>query len=256
MRNSMVAVAAVGTAVLVLSAPALVAAQSAGTGQIPQTPDGKPDLHGIWQAVNTAEWDVEPHEGRPGIPPGMGVVEGEKIPYQPWALAKKQENFAQRHTVDPVSKCYLPGVPRATYMPFPFQIFQTPKYVTILYEYAHTMRLIPVDGSAHPDGLEFWMGDSRGRYEGDALVIEVTNFNDTTWFDKAGNFHSEALRVIERYTLTEPDTITYEATIEDPKVFTRPWKISMPLYLRKEKNLQLLEYECYSFPEAGVEAGK
>ena len=116
--------------------------------------------------------------------------------------------------------------------------------MTILYEYAHTMRLIPVDGSAHPDGLEFWMGDSRGRYEGDALVIEVTNFNDTTWFDKAGNFHSEALRVIERYTLTEPDTITYEATIEDPKVFTRPWKISMPLYLRKEKNLQLLEYEC------------
>ena len=209
----------------------------------------RPDLQGIWQAVNTAEWNLEPHEGRPGIPPGMGVVVGDTIPYQPTALAKRQENFKQRDTADPISKCYMPGVPRATYMGVPFQIFQTDTHVTILYEYAHTMRLIPLSGPHLSEGAEFWMGESRARYEGNTLVVDVRNFNADSWFDRAGNFHSEGLRVVERYTKTDPETLMYEATIEDPKVFTRPWTIAMPLYRRKEKNLQLLEYECYSFPE-------
>jgi hypothetical protein len=149
-------------------------------------------------------------------------------------------------TADPAeTNCYLPGVPRATYMPFPFEIIQTPNYMAISYEFAHALRSIALDGSSHPEGLPgAWMGDSRGRWEGNTLVVDVRNFNDETWFDRAGNFHSDELHVVERYTLTDSDHILYEATIEDPKVFTRPWKISMPLYRRVEKNAKLLEYEC------------
>jgi hypothetical protein len=206
----------------------------------------QPNLNGIWRAINTAAWDIQDHTGALGVPPGQGVVEGNEIPYQAWAAAKKQENFAKRASADPTeANCYLPGVPRATYMPFPFEIVQTPKTVAIIYEFAHASRAIPLDGSPHPDGLpDAWMGDSRGRWDGNTLVVDVKNFNDQTWFDHAGNFHSEDLHVIERYTLTDRDHIQYEATIEDPKVFTRSWKMSMPLYRVVEKNARLLEYEC------------
>ncbi len=130
-------------------------------------------------------------------------------------------------------------------MPFPFEIVQTPQKIAISYEFAHALRTVTMDGSSHPEGLpDTWMGDSRGRWEGKTLVVDVKNFNDDTWFDRAGNFHSDALHVVERYTLTDPDHIAYEATIEDPKVFTRPWKMSMPLYRRVDKNVKLLEYEC------------
>ncbi len=211
-----------------------------------RTSDGKPDFSGIWQAINTAAWDLQDHTGQLGLPPGQGVVEGNEIPYQPWAAAKKRENFAHRKTADPTeANCFLPGVPRATYMPYPFEIVQTPKRIAIAYEFAHALRNIPMDGSPHPDGLpDAWMGDSRGHWDGNTLVVDVKNFNDQTWFDQAGNFHSEALHVVERYSLTDPDHIRYEATIEDPKVFTQPWKISMPLYRLVDKNLKLLEYEC------------
>jgi len=210
-----------------------------------RTPDGKPDLSGIWQALNTAAWDIQDHSGQLGVPGGQGVVEGNEIPYQPWAAAKKRENFANRMTADPEAQCFQAGVPRATYMPFPFQIIHTPKFVGMVYEYAHSRRIIYTDGSRHPEGaLDFWMGDSRGRWEGDTLVVDVTNFNDQTWFDRAGNFHSEALHVVERYTPVDSNHIMYQATIEDPKVFTRPWTISMPLYRRLDKNPKLLEYEC------------
>jgi hypothetical protein len=220
-----------------------------GGSTIPRMPDGKPSLEGIWQALNTAAWDIQDHAGRLGVPAGQGVVEGNDIPYQEWALAKKKENFEKRATLDPETKCYMPGVPRITYMPFPFQIAQFPDHILIIYEYIHIHRLMPLDGSSHPDPevLDFWMGDSRARWEGDTLVVDVANFNDQTWFDRAGNFHSEALHVTERYTRIDFDHIAYEATIEDPKVFTRPWKIAMPLYLRRDKNIQLLEYECYAY---------
>jgi hypothetical protein len=130
-------------------------------------------------------------------------------------------------------------------MPFPFKITQTAKDVAISYEFTHTLRPIVMDGSPHPETPEEnWMGISRGRWEGDTLVVDVRNFNDQTWFDHAGNFHSEKLHVVERYSMTDSDHILYEATIEDPKVFTRPWKISMPLYRVVDKNARLLEYEC------------
>jgi hypothetical protein len=213
----------------------------------PRTPDGKPDLNGIWQVFNAAHWNLEPHSAEQGVPAGQGVVEGGTIPYKPEALAKKQQNYANRATADPFSKCYLPGVPRITYVPLPFEITQSPKYVVVAYEFAHARRIIYTDGSPHAEALEFWMGDSRGRWEGDTLVIDTNDFNDNTWFDKAGNYHSNALHVIERYTPSDSSHINYEVTIEDPKVFTRPWKMSMVIYRRVDAGLQLLDYDCVSF---------
>jgi len=235
----------------------IVFSATAPTAQtaFPRDADGKPNLNGIWQVMNSAAWDIQDHPGQlfPGLPPrfampaGQGVVEGNEIPYQPSALKKKQENYSNRQTADPENHCFLPGVPRITYMPHPFQIFQTPTQISIVYEYLHAVRNIYMN-SPHPKGpIEFWMGDSRARWEGDTLVVDVVHFSDKTWFDRAGNFHSEELHVVERYSPMGPDRISYEVTIEDPKVFTRPWKMSMPLYRRAERNAQLLEFECHAY---------
>jgi hypothetical protein len=243
-----------GSVVRGLLAVGLIAALAdAGAAQepaaaFPRTPDGKPDLSGFWQVMNTAAWDIQDHGAQPGVPAGQGVVVGNEIPYQPWALAKKQENYASRATADPVSKCYMAGVPRVTYLGFPFQIMQMPDMVAVLYEYAYNIRYIHTDGSGHPEGpLDWWMGDSRGRWDGDTLVVDVVHFNDKTWFDRAGNFHSDALRVTERYTPIDRNAISYEARIEDPKVFTRPWDMRMVLYRRREPNFRLMEYVCHGF---------
>jgi hypothetical protein len=238
----------------------------------PRTPDGKPDLNGIWQALNEANYDLEIHNARPAmalrpgpygpvpaaqvlalgavgaVPPGLGVVEGGEIPYRPEALAKKKQNQENWLNADPEIKCYLPGVPRATYMPYPFQILQNANAIFFNYEYAGAVRNIFLKDPGPPP-VESWMGQSVGHWEGETLVIDVTGLNDQTWFDRAGNFHSEALHVVERYTRTSPDVISYEATIEDPKVFTRPWKISMPLYRRQEKNAQIMDFKCVEFVE-------
>jgi hypothetical protein len=256
--------AALGTtiavvAILLSSHPVQFAAQAPGTPyRAPRTPDGKPNLNGIWQTLNTANWDLQGHAARAGqlvalgavgaVPAGRGVVEGDEIPYLPAAAAKKKENFEKWMTADPEIRCYLPGVPRATYMPYPFQIVQTPKYILIAYEFAGASRTIYMD---NPPSSPFdtWMGHSVGHWEGDTLVVNVTSFNDQTWFDRAGNFHSDALHVVERYTPISPDALTYEVTIEDPKVFSRPWKMSMPVYRRLEKNAQLLEFKCVEFAE-------
>ena len=153
--------------------------------QLPRTADGKPDFSGIWQAFTTAGWDLEDHSAEQGVPAGQTIIDGGEIPYQPWALAKKKENYANRSTLDPLSKCYMPGVPRAMYLPFPFEIVQTPQYMGIFFEYGLVTRMVFMDGSKKPEALEFWMGDSRGRWEGDTLVVDVTLFTDKTWFDKA-----------------------------------------------------------------------
>ena len=207
---------------------------SAQAYKAPRTADGTPDLQGIWQVRNTsAAFDLEDHAGALGIPAGRSVIvdpaDG-KIPYRPEALAKRQENFKNRDSADTLNKCYMPGVPRITYLDFPFQIFQTPKYTLIAYEYIHIYRTIFTNGSPHIDGLDFWLGDPRGHWDGDTLVVDVTNFNDQTWFDASGDYHSDKLHVVERYTRTGPDTLRYEATIEDPAMFTRPWKISLKIH--------------------------
>jgi len=218
---------------------------------VPRTSFGHPDLTGIWQTANTAVWDVEAHAASLGVPAGQSVVVGGHIPYTEEAEAQRAENYANRLTADPEAQCKMVGVPRITYMPYPFQIVQTPEQVSILYEYVHTVRSIFLD-TDHPDDLEirYWMGDSRGRWEGDTLVVDVVNFTDQTWFDRSGNFHSEDLHVVERYTLTGPDHMLYEVTIEDPAVFTEPWQMSMPLYRRIEDGARLLEYECHEYLES------
>jgi hypothetical protein len=234
---------------------------ASGQGQAfkaPRTADGKPNLTGIWQVMNTANWDLQTHEARQGpvvslgaafaVPPGLGVVEGEEIPYLPAAAAKKKTNGENWMTLDPEVKCYMPGIPRATYMPYPFQIVQSTNTVLMAYEFSTASRIIRM-GTTEKSPAPAWMGWSIGRWEGETLVIDVTDIEEKTWFDRAGNFHSDALHVVERYTMTDPNTLQYEATIEDPKVFSRPWKISMPIYRRQEKNAQLMEYKCVPFVE-------
>ena len=256
-------------AVMMLFFP--MAAQDFPAYRAPRFPGtANPDLNGVWEAVNSANWDLEDHAAGPSPlpallgaigaePAGQSVVVGGTIPYQPWAGQKKKENFKNRFarptdhisnetTGDPEAKCYLPGVPRATYMPFPFQIVQTPQFILISYEYANAARTIYMKDPGPPP-VDSWMGQSVGHWEGDTLVVDATGFNDQSWLDRAGDFHSDALHVVERYTLHGPDTLMYEATIEDKNVFTRPWKISMPIYRRQEKNVQLMEFKCVEFVE-------
>ena len=228
------------------------------TYRAPRTADGKPNLTGIWEAMNTANWDIQAHVARPGpvvalgaafsVPPGLGVVEGNEIPYQPAAAAKKKENGENWLARDPEIKCYMPGIPRATYMPYPFQIVQSKDTILMAYEFASASRIIRMN-STEKSPASAWMGWSVGRWEGETLVIDVTDIEEQTWFDRAGNFHSDALHVVERYTPSDANTLNYEVTIEDPKVFTRPWKMSMPLYRHQEKNAQLMEYKCVEFVE-------
>jgi hypothetical protein len=234
--------------VVLLFAVAVAGGQTSNNQAVPRTPDGRPDLSGIWQVMNSAAWDIQDHAARKGVPAGIGVVVGNDIPYKPEALAKKRQNYENRATADPEAKCYLPGVPRIMYMPYPFQIFQTTETVTMLFEYVHATRFIYTNGTAHPAGhIDWWMGDSRGRWEGDTLVVDDVDFNEDTWFDRAGNFHSDALHLVERFTPVDRDHITYEVTVEDPKVFTAPWRMSTILYRHREPNFQLLEYECFTF---------
>lgn len=249
--------------VIVLLAAALPAlAQVPGSDAlqalIPRAPDGKPKLDGIWQALAPANWDIRPHAARPGAldtlgalgaePPGLGVVAGGVIPYQAWAAEQQRENYAQRIALDTEVKCFMPGVPRATYMPYPLQIFQSDQYVMIAYQFANAVRTIHLNDPG-PAPTSFWMGWSVGHWEGDSFVVEVTNQKADTWFDRAGNFHSGALHVTERYTPLGPNHMRYEATIEDPEVFTEPWTISLPLYRRVEENAELLEFKCIPFSE-------
>ncbi len=238
----------------------------------PRGADGKPDLNGIWQALSGANYDLEGHTARPAmalrpgpygpvpapqvlalgavgaVPPGVGVVEGGEIPYKPEALATRKKNQEDWLNRDPEIKCYLPGVPRATYMPYPFQILQSASAIAFVYEYDGAVRNIYMKDPG-PAPIDSWMGQSAGHWEGETLVVKVTDMNEKTWFDRAGNFHSDKLRVEERFTRTSPDVIAYQATIEDPDVFTRPWKISMPLYRRQEKNVQILDFKCVEFIE-------
>ena len=265
---TMAAVAAVALSVTAVPIAGQAKPSSAG---ISRTEDKRPNLNGIWQAFNTANWDILAHEAqaapRPAImgawgaqPGGMGIVEGNELPYRPEALEKKRRNFENRMTVkvandptrydtgDPELQCYRPGVPRANYMPFPFQIFQNREQIMIVYEYKWSVRWIYMDTKSEAP-VDSWMGWSNGRWDGDTLVVDVSGFNEYTWFDRAGNFHSDAMRVTERWTPSGPNHILYEATIDDPKVFTRPWKMSFPIYRRLEPNLQLIEFNCVPFVE-------
>ena len=243
----------------------------------PRGPGGvHPDLNGIWQALGTAHYDIERHMARPSlqlregprgplpsrgtvalgtvaaVPPGPGVVvdegKGDGIPYTAEALAQRDENRAHWLDRDPEIKCYLPGVPRATYMPFPFQIIQGEHDIFFAYQYANAVRNIYREDPG-PAPIDAWMGQTVASWDGDTLVLDVTGLLADTWLDRAGNHHSEQLHVVERYTPTGPNHLHYEVTIEDPAVYTRPWKISLPLYRRMETDLQLMDFKCVEFVE-------
>jgi hypothetical protein len=219
-------------------------ASGARAESLPRTADGRPNLQGIWQVRNRAAENLLGRAARDHQPNARSVVEGDVIPYQPEAAKQQLANHVNRAGADPLGKCYLPGVPRSMYLAYPFHIFQTHDHVAMTFAWSQVFRLIYTDGKPplHP-GIESWMGDSRGQWAGDTLVVEVTGQNGNTWFDQAGNFHSDALRVTEKYSLVDADTIRYEATINDPKVFTRPWKLAMPLH-RQKKLTRLPEYQC------------
>ena len=227
--------------------------------KVARTADGKPDLNGIWQAMGSAHWNLEPHnaEASPvtamgaigAIPAGLGVVEGGRIPYKPEALKQRAENKVKWLELDPLVQCKLPGVPRATYLPQPFQIIQEPKTMLLTYEFAGADRIVYMDRPKSEAQVDSWMGYNLGRWEGDTLVIDVSGQMQDTWLDSAGNFHGPAMRVQERYTPMGPNVLMYEATITDPETFTKPWKISLPLYRRLDKNMQLLDFKCVEFVE-------
>lgn len=267
-RKSIISLAVPAVAVLGLS---LTVRPTAGQQQHYKAPrlvgTQHPDLNGVWQSFTTADWDIEDHPAAPGPyphllgawgaqPAGPGIVEGGVLPYRPEALAKKRKNFETRMTVDPFNfelgeptlKCYLPGVPRAAYMSFPFHILQGGDLMMMAYGFGQASRVIHI--GTHPKAPgDSWMGWSNGRWEGETLVVDVTDFNGQQWLDRAGNYNSDALHVIERYTPISPDHLMYEATLDDPKVFTRPWKISLPLYRRIEPNVRVLENKCVEFTE-------
>ena len=251
-------IATVLAAAGLLCAANSVPGQTTSTYKAPRAADGKPNLNGIWQSMNSAYWDIEAHPAAPGpvtalgaaysVPGGLGIVEGGPLPYKPEALVKKRENAAKRLELDPEIKCYQPGTPRAMYMPYPFQIIQSPKHIMMVFEFAGAVRTIYMaDQTEAP--ADSWMGWSNGKWEGETLVINTEGFFGRTWFDRAGNFHSKAMTVVERLSARSLETLNYEATITDPETFTRPWKISMPLYRRVEKNAQLTEYRCVEFSE-------
>jgi hypothetical protein len=274
MRRVTVLTALLGTLLLVL----IQTREPAGQASRPARIGGRPNLNGVWQALNEANWDLEAHAARPGmvtqpgvypnydfarvpaapvlalgaaggVPGSAGVVAGDgRIPYKPEALKKKQENAANWLDRDPELKCYLPGLPRAMYMPYPFQIVQGDGKINMQFEFSNATRTIFLEKADRPP-FDAWMGFSAGKWDGDTLVVTADHFTDKSWFDRAGNFHSDQLRLTERFTPLSDDAMNYEVTIEDPQTFTQPWKISMPLYRRLEANAQLIEYRCTEYVE-------
>ena len=280
-RTPVILVAVVTVAVIGLLLARPTSSQQTGVS-IPRI-NGKPDFSGLWQTNNEANWDLEAHHARPAaitqkgyydyeyarvpaapvlalgaagiVPPSVGVVQGDgRIPYKPETLKQKQENAANWVDRDPELRCYLPGLPRATYMPSPFQIAQSATKMEFSYQFSNAARTVHLDKVELPP-LTSYMGNSVGRWEGDTLVVTVTDQNEITWFSRAGDFHTDQLKVTERYTPRSADAIWYEATIEDPQVFTRPWTIAMPIYRRLEPNAHLMENRCVDFVEEFLYGG-
>lgn len=239
--------ATLATALPPLAGAAGNSAKAPRTERIPRLANGKPDFSGIWQTTSAADYDLEPHAARKDAPPGPGIVEGDAIPYLPKALEQRRKNFEARNSADPRLKCFTLGVPRGIYYPEPFQIFQRDRDLTLLFQFGHSVRTIHTNGTDHPKvPNDWWLGDSRARWEGDTLVVDAKHFNDETWLDRAGNFHSDALHVVERWRYLDANTIEYKATLDDPQVYSRPWSLGVLLHRHREKNFQLIENYCYT----------
>ena len=271
-------VAAALAAVAVSAVLSISVTRTAGqTARAARTPDGKPNFNGVWQALNEANWDLQAHDARAGmvmqkgvydyeyakvpaapvvalgaaagVPGSIGVVQGDgQIPYKPEAAAIKQQNGENWIDRDPELKCYLPGIPRAMYMPYPFAIVQNADKIHMTFGFSNAARVIHM-GKVEGPPDDTYMGHSIGHWDNNTLVVDVTNFNGKNWFDRAGNFHSDGLHLVERFSAISADAIHYEVTIDDPKTFTRPWTIAMPLYRRLEPNATVLDYPCIEFSE-------
>jgi len=274
MRTQFTGSRGVAAAAAIVVVFALTAMRPSGQAtRAARTIDGKPNLNGIWQVTNTANWDLLPHTVRPAVaqpgvyanhpvlaapvvalgsvglvPPGPGVVEGNEIPYTPQAAAQKRDNAEHWLDRDPELRCYMPGVPRAMYMPYPFQITQSPNKIQMVFSYANASRTIYL-GQTPNAPADMWMGHSVGHWEGNTLVVDVTSLNDRTWLSRSGDFHSDALHLVERYTPITADALRYEVTVEDPNVYTRPWKMSMVLYRQLEDNAMLMDFRCIEYVE-------
>lgn len=235
-------------------------AQAQGKGR-PARLMGHPNLNGIWHAYNTAYWNLEAHSATAldkfwqlgafgAIPAGESVIKGGgKIPYLQSALKKRAENRAGWPKADPAAKCYMPGIPRATYQPFPFQIFQgNDPDILMVYPFATSNRLIHMKNHIEPP-VDTWMGRSNGHWDGDTLVVETHGFNGMTWLDRSGNYYSSMAHVTERFKLMDSSHIDYQATIEDPTVYSKPWTIEMTLYRDTNPNARLLQFKCVTFTD-------
>jgi len=232
----------------IVAASLAISAQAVAKAKLPRLANGRPDFSGIWQTTSAADYDLEPHATRSDAPPGPGIVEGNVIPYLPAALAQKQKNFAARNADDPRLKCWTLGTPRGIYYPEPFEVLQRASDLTIVFQFGQSVRTIWTNDTLHPKVTdnEFYLGDSRGHWEGDTLVVDVTDFNEETWLDRAGNFHSSQLHVVERWKFLDENTVEYRATLEDPNVFSKPWTIEVILDRHREKNFQLIENYCFT----------
>ena len=273
MRTPFNRVSRAAAAAVVVMVFALTPIGTTGQATRTRTVGGKPNLNGIWQVTNTANWDLLAHATRPAVaqpgvypnhpvlaapvvalgaaglvPPGPGVVEGNEIPYTPDAAARKRENAEHWLDRDPELRCYMPGIPRAMYMPYPFQITQGANKIEMVFAFANASRTIYLSEAPDPPA-DTWMGHSVGHWEGSTLVVEASDFNDRTWLSRSGDFHSDAMGLVERFTLMTPDALRYEVTVEDRNVFTRPWKMNMVLYRQLEDNATLIDYRCLELVE-------
>ncbi|HTQ98426.1 MAG TPA: hypothetical protein VMH83_00485 [Candidatus Acidoferrum sp.] len=231
-----------GISLLLATGLLLTAGIASAQDRIPRLANGKPDFSGIWQTTSAADYDLEPHSNRKDAPPFAGAVEEGKIPYLPKALTKKQQNFDNRATDDPALKGYTLGVPRGIYYPEPFQLFQRAQDLTQVFQFGHSVRTIHTNRTEHPENPnDWWLGDSRGKWEGDTLVVDVADFNDKTWLDHAGNYHSDQLHIVERWKFLDANTIEYKATLDDAQVYSKPWTLDVILHRHREKNFQLIE---------------
>jgi hypothetical protein len=232
-------------------------AQGARPAGIPRLASGKPDFSGVWQSLTMANWNLLTHGASAGppqygallaTPPGYGIVDGDEIPYLPAAAEQQRRNYDNRFKDDPELKCYMPGVPRANYMPYPLQIFHSDGRMLVAYQFAGAARIVNFD-KVQPSAIDSWMGVSNAHWDGDTLVVDVSGFNGQAWLDRAGNHASSALHVVERYTFAGPDAIDYTATLEDPKTFSRPWTMRFRLLRNPDPRAHLMEFKCVPFTE-------
>jgi hypothetical protein len=225
------------------------ASEKAKAFTAPRTRENTPDFRGYWRSRNNnAAYNIEPAEATFGIPASAGHIIDTPdglIPYQPWALARRNE-LRGKGFDDPQAHCAPSGAPRKNLTLFGWKIIQPPGHVLFVYESMHDYRIIPTNGRPHiSPHIKLWHGDPVGRWEGDTLVVDYRNLNGRHWFDMSGNFQSEHIHVVERYTMYDTNAILFEARIEDETMYTRPWTLAFAIERNTEEGYYQIEYACH-----------